>query len=75
MEVDKQRRKVVPDTSAILQSYLHFLNLLASEIREFRFLFRDHADYGEHAEALLGQLPNMLNESLSQVACFFRGMK
>ena len=38
-------------------------------------LFRDHADYGEHTEALLGQLPKMLNESLSQIASFYKSMK
>ncbi|MFT5574194.1 MAG: hypothetical protein ACI9FR_003132 [Cryomorphaceae bacterium] len=67
-------RGLLPVENRIMKSYVRFLNLLASEIGEYCFLFRDQADYGEHAEVVLGQLPTLLNELLSQVASFYSGI-
>ena len=75
IELDGKRRMIEPDDTAILESYVRFLNALAQEFREFRFLFRDHSDYGDHTAIMLDHLPTILNESLEQFIRFFRAMK
>ena len=69
------RRKLHADPNDILESYVAFLNTVASEIREFRFLYRDQADYGEHTQSMLDQLPIIYAESEVQLVEFFSLMK
>jgi len=75
IELDDERRKIGPIEDAVLESYVHFLNTLASEIREFRFLFRDHSDYGEHSEVMLQHLPIIYEESSTQFSQFYKAMR
>lgn len=75
IELDKERRKIIPEENVILDGYVRLLNTLANQIRDFRFLFRDHSDYGEHSESMLNHLPIIYDESLAQFKQFFIAMK
>lgn len=75
VELDGLRRQIRPVKGRVLDSYIEFLRALATEMREFRFLFRDQADYGEHSDIMLEQLPLIYDESQAQFSAFFRAMK
>lgn len=62
------------DPETILQDYADMLMALMSEIRRYRFLYRDHADYGEHTDNLLQRLPGIYRDTQSQFQTFFHGM-
>ncbi|MEL6416326.1 MAG: TetR/AcrR family transcriptional regulator, partial [Pseudomonadota bacterium] len=47
---------------------------LMSEIRQYRFLYRDQADYGEHTDNLLKRLPGIYRDTQTQFQTFFHGM-
>ena len=64
IELDKRRRKIEPQANNILEGYVRFLSVLEEEIREFRFLFRDQSEYGEHSESLRDHLPIIYDESV-----------
>ena len=61
-----------PET--ILKDYADMLTALMSEIRRYRFLYRDQADYGEHTDQLLQRLPGIYRDTLAQFQAFFHGM-
>jgi AcrR family transcriptional regulator len=75
IEIDQKRRDIVPEENSVLEGYVQLLNTLAHEIRDFRFLFRDHSDYGEHSDSMLNHLPIIYDESLAQFRQFFIAMK
>lgn len=75
IELDGKRRQLRPVEGKILESYVEFLMAFATEMREFRFLFRDQADYGEHSDIMLEQLPLIYDETHAQFSAFFRQMK
>ncbi|MEP1143108.1 MAG: TetR/AcrR family transcriptional regulator [Henriciella sp.] len=62
------------DPETILQDYADMLIALMSEIRRYRFLYRDHADYGEHTDNLLKRLPGIYRDTQSQFQTFIHGM-
>lgn len=61
-----------PET--ILSDYAEMLAALLSEIRNYRFLYRDQADYGEHTDRLLQRLPGIYRDTHSQFQTFLHGM-
>lgn len=61
-----------PDT--ILNDYAEMLAALMSEIRLYRFLYRDQADYGEHTDRLLQRLPGIYRDTHAQFQTFLLGM-
>lgn len=61
-----------PDT--ILRDYADMLAALMSEIRLYRFLYRDQADYGEHTDRLLQRLPGIYRDTHAQFQTFLLGM-
>lgn len=61
-----------PDT--ILYEYADMLAALMSEIRLYRFLYRDQADYGEHTDRLLQRLPGIYRDTHAQFQTFLLGM-
>ncbi len=58
----------------ILAEYVGMLDALSEEIRQYRFLYRDQADYGEHTDALLTRLPGIYRDTLAQFRTFLHGM-
>lgn len=72
--VSEKRLKMVPDPENILQSYAAFIQTIAWEIREFRFMFRDRADYGQHSEKFEENLPAIYEMNFAQFAAYFQAM-
>lgn len=60
--------------SPILTDYTNMLSALANEQRQYRFLYRDQADYGEHTDVLLDALPRIYIETFDQFRAFFDAM-
>ncbi|GGB71179.1 TetR/AcrR family transcriptional regulator [Henriciella pelagia] len=75
LERNAARLAVQPDQADILGSYVAYLGALAGELRQFRFLYRDQADYGAHTEALNEALPDIYAGSRNNFCAFFRAMK
>ena len=69
-----QRELIDPEPGQSLQSYVRFLQVLTREIQDFRFMYRDQADYGEHSDQLLARLPSIYDRVLQQFANFYRAM-
>lgn len=61
-------------TSSVLSDYASMLNALAEEQRQYRFLYRDQADYGEHTDVLLEALPRIYADTFDQFRAFFDAM-
>lgn len=60
--------------TAILDDYARMLMALMSEIRRYRFLYRDQADYGEHSDRLLERLPGIYRDTHTQFLTFLHGL-
>ena len=72
---NKARLAIVPDHADVLASYVGYLEVLAAELRDFRFLYRDQADYGAHTDALEQRLPEIYAKSHSGFSAFFLAMR
>lgn len=71
----EQRLAILPSGGPdIMDEYAHMLSALSDEIRVYRFLYRDQADYGEHTDALLTRLPGIYRDTLTQFRTFLLGM-
>ncbi|MBR9833609.1 MAG: TetR/AcrR family transcriptional regulator [Alphaproteobacteria bacterium] len=71
----EQRLAMLPSGGPdILDEYAGMLDALSDEIRQYRFLYRDQADYGEHTDALLTRLPGIYRDTLAQFRTFLHGM-
>lgn len=71
----EQRLAMLPSGGPdILQEYADMLAALSGEIRRYRFLYRDQADYGEHTDALLSRLPGIYRDTLAQFRTYLLGM-
>lgn len=70
-----KRLEIRPDeNSDVISEYTRFLGEYAKELRDFRFLYRDQADYGEHSEGILDNLPLLYDRSQAQLLSFYRIM-
>lgn len=71
----EQRLALMPSApETILEDYALMLTALMREIRRFRFLYRDQADYGEHTDQLLERLPGIYRDTQAQFQAFLHGM-
>ena len=68
------RLAMLPDPEDVLGSYVHYLEVLADELRDFRFMYRDQVDYGAHTDALEARLPDIYARSIGNFCAFFRAM-
>ncbi|MEM5515570.1 TetR/AcrR family transcriptional regulator [Henriciella sp. AS95] len=75
LEQNAARLSIWPDHQDVLGSYVTYLASLAHELRQFRFLYRDQADYGEHTDALNKALPDIYAGSREGFCAFFRAMQ
>lgn len=73
-DVEVRLARLPSDPERILEQYAEMLGALMSEIRHFRFLYRDQADYGEHTERLLERLPGIYRDTQTQFQAFFHSM-
>lgn len=74
IDVEERLALLPTDPEIILQEYADMLFALMSEIRQYRFLYRDQADYGEHTDNLLKRLPGIYRDTQTQFQTFFHGM-
>ena len=74
VDVEDRLSLLPSDLEIILQEYAEMLFALMSEIRQYRFLYRDQADYGEHTDNLLKGLPGIYRDTQAQFQTFFHGM-
>lgn len=65
------RLQMQPDPSDILGSYIRFIQSVALEIREFRFMFRDQAEYGAHSDDFSEELPSIYTLNFQQFTAYF----
>lgn len=70
-----QRIAMRPDASDVFGSYVAYLGMLMREIRAYRFMYRDQADYGAHSDALQEKLPDIYAASRENFGAYFRAMK
>lgn len=73
-DVEPRLAMLPSEPDRILEEYADMLNALMSEIRQFRFLYRDQADYGEHTSRLLQRLPSIYRGTQEQFQAFLLGM-
>ena len=69
------RLALAPGAGDVLDDYARVLEALTDEVREFRFIFRDRADYGEHSEFLRLHAARIYRMSWAQLARFFAALK
>ncbi|MEQ8558268.1 MAG: TetR/AcrR family transcriptional regulator [Henriciella sp.] len=75
LERADMRLSLMPDAGDVLGSYVHYLDVLAAELRDFRFMYRDQVDYGAHSDALEAQLPEIYTRSVENLSAYFRAMQ
>ena len=75
LERNAARLGIRPDGKDVIASYVRYLEALAGELRDFRFLYRDQADCGAHTDALEERLPDIYRQSLENFCDFFRAMR
>lgn len=75
IEVEERLAMLPSDESRVLEDYAEMIAALVSEIRRYRFLYRDQADYGEHTDQLLQRLPGIYRDTLSQFQTYLHAMK
>ena len=73
-KISDERQKMLPAHDKVLESYVDFIQAIAWEIREFRFMFRDRADYGQHSEKFEEDLPDIYVRNFAQFRSFFEAM-
>lgn len=73
-EVEPRLSRLPSDETTILEDYAGMLGALVSEIRRYRFLYRDQADYGEHTDRLLERLPGIYRDTLAQFQTYLHAM-
>ena len=74
VDVEDRLALLPSDPEVILKEYVDMLFALMSEIRQYRFLYRDQADYGAHTDNLLKRLPGIYRDTQTQFQTFFHGM-
>lgn len=70
----ERRLAIQPRRDGVLEAYADYLRILADEMRAFRFLYRDQADYGEHSDAVLRRLPLIYRDTIGQFRAFLLHM-
>lgn len=58
----------------IVERYADLLGQMMTELRRHRFLYRDQADYGEHCDIVLSNLPHWYARTRTQMTDHYRVM-
>lgn len=58
----------------VVADYARLLALFLAELRDYRCLYRDQADYGEHSAAFLKKLPGWYGRTQDQLRAYFAAM-
>ncbi|RJF86997.1 TetR/AcrR family transcriptional regulator [Oleomonas cavernae] len=70
-----QRLAILPGEGDVLDGYAGLLAALSAEVRDFRSIFRDRADYGEHTARMIAAAPGIYEGTWHQFGQFFRALK
>ncbi len=70
-----ERAKIRPSgADMVVDDFCTFLAAYSNELREYRFLYRDQADYGEHNERFMGEIPKLYEETRVQFVEFYKAL-
>lgn len=58
----------------VVEAYADLLGRMMAELRRHRFLYRDQADYGEHCDIVLSNLPDWYAQTRGQLIDHYRLM-
>lgn len=58
----------------VIADYAALLGRCLAELRDYRCLFRDQTDYGEHSEAFLKKLPGWYRRTQEQLRAYYGAM-
>ena len=73
--VVEQRLAQRPQTEGrILEDYVRLIDIYLTELRDYRFLYRDQADYGDLGEEVLRRLPQWYTDTREQFRFYFNRM-
>ncbi|WFL77570.1 TetR/AcrR family transcriptional regulator [Altererythrobacter arenosus] len=75
VERSKDRAKLHPTGGDVLDEYAEFLNVVAVDLRDYRFLFRDQADYGTHAPEIQENLQRLYKDARRQFRLYFKALE
>lgn len=75
--VERARARLVlsPGQGDILDSYAELLQALTGEVQDFRFIFRDRADFGELSPPLAQNLASIYGGTWRQMSDFFKALR
>lgn len=69
------RRSLRPNPDGdIINEYANMLRVFADEIRDFRFLYRDQADFGEFSTQIRSIMPKLYSDTFDQFKLYFEVM-
>ena len=71
----EERMAINPGDGFILDEFIDFQIELAKEVRKFRFMYRDQADYGQHTPELERELPRIYDRTIEQYRIFILKMR
>jgi AcrR family transcriptional regulator len=70
-----KRMELEPTGGPVVPEFASFLYALNAEIGEFRFMYRDQADYGSHTQQLQKELPLIYSNTFAQFEAYLQAMK
>lgn len=75
VERARGRLVILPGQGDVLDAYAEFLEALTAEVRDFRFIFRDRADFGELSPHLAQNLASIYGGTWRQMSDFFKALR
>jgi AcrR family transcriptional regulator len=72
-----ERLALRPRTAAdadLLDDYIGFVLAFGQELRDYRFLYRDHIDFGEHGERMASLQPHWYRLNYQQLESYYSRM-
>jgi len=72
IEYLETRQSIWPGKGTELADYAQFLKVVAQEMQDFRFMYRDQYAYGDHPSNLTENLDDIYTRVLSQYDAFYR---
>ncbi|MDD3444246.1 MAG: TetR/AcrR family transcriptional regulator [Zavarzinia sp.] len=75
VEYTRGRLAIEPGAGDVLEDYARLLAALSEEVRAFRFIFRDRADFGEFPASMAAAVGGIYEASWAQMGRFFRALK
>ncbi len=71
----EERMAINPGDGFVLDEFVDSQIELSKEVRKFRFMYRDQADYGQHTPELERELPRIYDRTIEQYRSFILKMR